>query len=102
MENSGDILSLWSKLSVNALFTFQWEGCVGVYLEWGVLKHRCVLINVYAKCDMASKRRMWESIAEDRRTRGGGAWCVLGDFDLVLRRDERRGVNKEVSLTQVL
>lgn len=34
--------------------------------------------------------------------RGGGAWCVLGDFNLVLRRDERRGVNEEVSLTRVL
>ena len=31
-----------------------------------------------------------------------GAWCVLGDFNSVLRRDERRGVNEDVSSMYVL
>lgn len=100
--NSGGILSLWSKSSATTLFTFQGEGYVGVCLEWGVLKHRCVVINVYAKCNLAAKRRMWDSITNERKTRGGGTWCVLGDFNSVLRRDERRGVNVEMSSTHVL
>jgi len=41
-------------------------------------------------------------MVEERKTGGRGAWCNLGDFDSVLRRDKRRGVNEEVSLTHVL
>jgi hypothetical protein len=45
---------------------------------------------------------LWESILEERGRRGDGAWCVLGDFNVVGRRDERRGVNDEASTAQVL
>ena len=59
-------------------------------------------INVYSKCDLPAKRRLWENLIRERNNRGGGAWCILGDFNVVRRRDERRGVNTEASSTQVL
>jgi hypothetical protein len=34
--------------------------------------------------------------------RGVEAWCVLGDFNVVCRRDERRGVNDEISASHLL
>ena len=39
---------------------------------------------------------------EERATRGGGAWCVLGDFNVVCRRDEMRGANEEATSGQLL
>lgn len=54
--NSGGILSLWRKSSANFLFSFQGEGYVGVCLEWGVKKKRCIVVNVYSKCDLVAKR----------------------------------------------
>lgn len=65
MGNSRGVLPLWSKLSANTLFTFQGGGFVGVCVEWGVLKNICILINVYAKCDLAAKRRVWDNIVEE-------------------------------------
>jgi len=55
----------------------------------GVEKHRRVVINIYAKCDLAAKRILWDNIIEEQETRGKRVWCVLGDFSKVLRRDER-------------
>jgi len=60
------------------------------------------VVNVYSKCDLAAKRRLWETLVEERATRGGGAWCVLGDFNVVCRRDEMRGANEEATSGQLL
>lgn len=100
--SSGGIISIWRKSSAILISSFQGEGYVGVCLEWGVEKKRCIIINVYSRCDLPSKRRLWEALVEERVSRGEGAWCVLGDFNVVCRRDERRGVNEEASSSQVL
>ena len=89
--SSGGILSIWRKSSANFVASFDGEGYVGVILEWGVEKTRCVVINVYSKCDLPAKRRLWENLIGERHTREGGVWCVLRDFNVVRKRDERRG-----------
>ncbi|KAK2436747.1 hypothetical protein QL285_021719 [Trifolium repens] len=90
--NSGGILSLWSKVNSSLIFTFIGEGFVGVCLEWGMEKKICFVLNVYAKCDLIAKRCLWENIVMSKEGFGGGAWCVVGDFNAVRRREERRGV----------
>jgi len=75
---------------------------VGVCLEWGVEKKKCMVVNIYSKCDLVVKRRIWEALVEERENRGVGAWCILGDFNVVCRRDERRGVNDEATTSQLL
>ncbi|MCH84952.1 LINE-1 reverse transcriptase like, partial [Trifolium medium] len=91
--NSGGILSIWRKSVSSLIFSFTGDGYVGVCLEWGVQKKRCFLVNVYSKCELSNKRRLWESILMSKGGFGGGAWCVIGDFNAVLHRDERRGIN---------
>jgi len=66
--NSGGILSLWRKSSAHFLFSFQGEGYVGVCLEWGVEKKRCVVVNVYSKCDLVGRRSLWEALVVERVT----------------------------------
>jgi len=56
--NSGGILSIWSNTINIKNSIFVREGYVGVCLDWGVLKHRCYIVNVYSKCDLAAKRRL--------------------------------------------
>lgn len=62
--NSGGILSLWNKSSSKLIFSFSGEGFVGVCLEWGPLATRCFLVNIYSKCDLVSKRRLWDNLVE--------------------------------------
>lgn len=100
--NSGGILSLWRKSCAFDVSHFHGDGYVGGNFEWGVHRHRCVVIYVYAKCDGLSTSRFWEAILEERSSRGGGAWCVLGDFNVVANSDdERRVVSFESSSSQV-
>jgi hypothetical protein len=56
----------------------------------------CFIINVYSKCDIDGKRRLWEVLLMSKGGFGGGAWCVIGDFNAVLNREERRGVNNSL------
>ncbi|MCH80359.1 endonuclease/exonuclease/phosphatase family protein, partial [Trifolium medium] len=93
--NSGGILSIWRKSVSSLIFSFTGDGYVGVCLDWGVQKNRCFLVNVYSKCDISNKRRLWESILMSKGGFRGGAWCVIGDFNAVLQRDERRGINSQ-------
>jgi len=60
--SSGGILSIWRKSCASLISTFQGEGYVGVCLDWGVERMRCVVINVNSKCKLAAKRRLWESL----------------------------------------
>jgi exonuclease III len=94
---NGGIISIWSKSNSNLLFTFMGEGFVGVCLEWGVLRVKCFLVNVYSKCDLASKRRLWSNVIRLKEDYGDGLWCVVGDFNAVVVSEERRGLANEVS-----
>jgi hypothetical protein len=91
--NSGGLLSIWCKSSFSLIFSFSGEGFVGACLEWGVNKQICYIVNIYSKCDLASKRKLWEVLLMSKNGFGGNAWCVLGDFNAILHREERRGVN---------
>jgi hypothetical protein len=88
---SGGILSIWGKSNSTLIFSFIGEGFVGVCLDWGVLKTRCFVVNVYSKCDLASKRRLWNNIYMSKVGFGNGRWCIMGDFNAVLNPDKRRG-----------
>jgi hypothetical protein len=60
--NSGGILSIWRKSSSSLIFSFIGDGFVGVCLEWVVHKHVCFLVNIYSKCDLGGKQRLWGSL----------------------------------------
>jgi hypothetical protein len=90
--NSGEILSIWRKSSSRFVYSFCGEGFVGVYLEWGVHKKICFMVNVYYKCDMEGKRWLWNALIMSKGGFSRGAWCVR-DFNAVLHKEEMRGVN---------
>jgi hypothetical protein len=75
--NSGGILSIWRKSNPKFIFSFVDEGHVGVCLEWGPLRRRCLVVNVYSKCDLVGKQRLWEKLVLIRNSLGVGAWCFI-------------------------
>lgn len=89
--NSGGILYLWNKSYSKLIFSFSGDGFVGVCLEWGPLATRCFVVNIYSKCDLVAKRRLWDNLVEVKEGLGDGVWCMVGDFNAVRCRDERRG-----------
>jgi exonuclease III len=91
--NSGGILSIWNKVKASLVFTFIGEGFVGVCLDIVNESRKCFVINVYSKCNIRDKRRMWGDILMSKRGFGEGLWCVCGDFNSVRESQERRGIH---------
>ena len=82
--NSGGIISIWRKSVSNLLFSFVGEGFVGVCLEWGRNKKRCFVVNIYSKCDLPARQRLWANLVSLRHAFDDGVWCMVGDFNAVM------------------
>jgi hypothetical protein len=91
--NSGDILSIWNKVKSSLIFSFVGDGFVGVCLNLLDENRVCYVVNVYAKCNIQDKRRLWGNLLMSKEGFGEGLWCVLGDFNSVRDTYERRGIN---------
>lgn len=90
--NSCEIISIWRKSVSNILFSFVGEGFVGVCLEWGCKKQRCFVVNIYFKCDLSAKQRLWVNLVRLRNIVDDSVWCMVGDINAVGHVDERRGL----------
>jgi hypothetical protein len=90
--NIGGILSIWRKSLFLGVCSFTGCGFIGVCLEVNQDQSRVFIVNVYAKCNLVDKRRLWREILSSKRAFGGVCWCVLGDFNSVRNSTERRGV----------
>ena len=55
---------------------------------------RLIIVNVYAPCDFAEKKALWDDIWQLKVSNSRGLWCVLGDFNSIRSLEER------VSLSQ--
>jgi hypothetical protein len=84
---------MWSKSSASLIFSFAGDSFIGVCLDWGINKKRVFIVNVYSKYDLNDKRILWDNLVMSKLGFGGGAWCVLGDFNAILNSGERKGVN---------
>jgi hypothetical protein len=90
--DSGGVLSIWNKVKASPVFTFIRNGFVGVCLYLLAEGRRCYVVNVYTKCTLQDKRRMWGEILMSKGGFSDDLWCILGDFNSVRDISERRGV----------
>jgi hypothetical protein len=60
--NSGGILSIWNKVLASLVFSFIGDGFVGVCLDLLLENRRCFMVNVYAKCNLRDKRKLWADL----------------------------------------
>jgi hypothetical protein len=95
--SSGGILSIWNKAKTTLVFSFIGDDFVGVCVDLIVENKRCFIVNVYAKCNLRAKRKLWSDIRMSKMGFGDGLWCVLGDFNSVREHNERRGVSQLVN-----
>ncbi|MCH85190.1 LINE-1 reverse transcriptase like, partial [Trifolium medium] len=89
---SGGILTLWDGAIGNCVSSFQGQGYLGVCLEWGEKKTLCLIVNVYAPCNIISKKTIWVDILVALRAYPAEFYCILGDFNSIREKEERKGV----------
>ena len=52
------------------------------------------IVNIYAPCDIQSKRALWDSVRQLKNLSPDGLWCLLGDFNNIRHPFERGGVSQ--------
>ncbi|XP_058768320.1 uncharacterized protein LOC131642046 [Vicia villosa] len=88
---SGGIVTMWKKDFFILNNSFRGEGFLGLCVEKG--GKLIYFVNVYASCDIATKKRTWERICEFRKNNNKGSWCIGGDLNSISSLEERIGVS---------
>lgn len=88
---SGGMLCIWNKEIFKMQLTFKGGSFCGVCGEWGPLKIKCFMVNIYSSCILAEKKKLWDDLRMTKRGFGRGAWCLMGDFNAVKSQGERKG-----------
>ncbi|XP_068504553.1 uncharacterized protein [Phaseolus vulgaris] len=57
----------------------------------------CVIINVYAACNLSEKIVIWEALSAFRSLHQDKVWCCCGDFNAVRCAAERKGIRGNAS-----
>lgn len=56
--------------------------------RWQGIQEVINLVKVYASCNLVNKRGIWEKLVSLKRSMGESLWCVVGNFNVVRRREE--------------
>jgi exonuclease III len=93
LGRSGGILTLWDGAKGKCVSSFQGQGYLGVCLEWGLNKSTCLIVNVYAPCNLHSKKALWVDILVALRAYPADSYCILGDFNSIRDKEDKKGVD---------
>ncbi|XP_058725895.1 uncharacterized protein LOC131597199 [Vicia villosa] len=86
---SGGILTMWKRDFFTLNINFRGEGFLGLCAEKeGKLIY---FLNVYASCDLVTRKRTWNKVREFKNINFKGSWCIGGDFNSISSSEERIG-----------
>lgn len=91
------MLNLWNKDRFKMIFKFYGEGFIGVHGLWGVNNLKCFIMNIYSPCSMEGKRKLWDDLKLSKKGFGARLWLLAGDFNAVLKANERKGCSSHVN-----
>jgi exonuclease III len=80
---SGGVLTMWSRVNGCYLDSFHGPGYLGVLLEWGRQKEKCLILNVYAPSNIHQKKALWVDLLVALQVYVADFKCVLGDFNSI-------------------
>ena len=63
---------------------------------WLHNNQKMFLVNVYAPCDIAGKRALWDDLKQLKASNPPGVWCFLGDFNSIRSQEERISSSQRV------
>ena len=94
INTAGGLLCLWNEQAfkverrVNGRCFSLLEGM------WIQENKRVFIVNIYAPCDIQSKRALWDSVRQLKNVSPARLWCLLGDFNSIKHPSERVGVSQ--------
>ncbi|XP_068461596.1 uncharacterized protein [Phaseolus vulgaris] len=90
-NGSGSLLSMWNKETFVYQSHLMSKGFIAVFGSHSKANIRCVVVNVYAACNLKEKKILWEELSNIMSASQDVVWCLCGDFNAVRSPSERKG-----------
>lgn len=91
---SGGMVILSRNNLINPVCSFKCEGFMRVNALWRGMPIN--FINIYASCSYTSRRSLWKYVVEKKKCWPGENWCLGGNFNTVLEKEERVGIHRSI------
>lgn len=100
VRRSGGILILLKLGFFTLNFSFRGEGFVGISVDWQLGSY--FIVNVYSSYLLLNKRKLWMELKDFRDRYIVGEWCIRGDFNVIKKKGERKGVGTQINKSEIL
>jgi len=94
-NGSGSLLSMWHKEAFSYDTHVMGKGFIAVFGQYKKSNCMCVVVNVYAACSLSEKISLWGKLKNMKKASSDMVWCFYGNFNVVRRRCERKGVSTQ-------
>ncbi|XP_058774472.1 uncharacterized protein LOC131648760 [Vicia villosa] len=82
---------MWRKNTLNLIQSFKGVGFVGLKAQSKDKGVSLNFVNIYAPCNSLGRKEMWLQLINLKRNVVGEEWCIGGDYNSVLYKEERIG-----------
>ncbi|KAH1262193.1 putative ribonuclease H protein [Glycine max] len=93
VNTAGGLLCVWDNINFRVENRRAERGFILLEGVWMAEGHRVVVVNIYAACDPAVKRQLWQRLLDLKSQSQVQCWCLVGDFNCVRNLTERVGNN---------
>ena len=93
VNTAGGLLCVWDNSNFRVDCRRVERGFIMLEGVWMAEGHKVVVVNIYAACDLASKRQLWQQLYDLKSKSQVQCWCLIGDFNSIRTPAERVGNN---------
>jgi len=90
LNGYGGILIVWHSSSIQCSRHISSKHFVIVFGKCLDKNIPVVILNVYLSCNIKDKISLWMELEKLRENETCKSWCILGDFNTIKKKEERR------------
>jgi len=93
INNAGGIITVWRRSCFQLSSFFNRNNSSIIEGEWKVGDGvRLTIVNVYSSGSLKEKKLIWDEINACRASQLNKIWCVVGDFNSIITKEERKSL----------
>ncbi|KAL5131043.1 hypothetical protein HKD37_12G034013 [Glycine soja] len=91
VNTAGGLLCIWNNNNFQVEVKTAERRFIMLEGVWLAEMQRVVVANIYAPCEIESKRQLWEKLYSRKSQSQIQSWCLVGDFNCIRHPAERLG-----------
>ncbi|KAL5182601.1 Calmodulin-binding transcription activator 5 [Glycine soja] len=99
---AGGLLCIWDNNKFQVDFRCSDKDYIMLGGVWLPQMQRVVVVNLYAPCDTAGKRQLWQNLSNRKAQSLDSCWCLVGDFNCIRYPLERQGISNSNPDSQII